>query len=129
MDKTALVEIDMEGGERLLRALDEMGLDVHAALWFYLSDPDEWRFIVSLPLVDQEGHRKAYTVIQSELKKLTPPPRISLKSISAVGLDHHLIQPLRMAAHMYPDVMNGKWFTRTVINNVFIEAAYIYRLK
>ena len=134
MDKTTLVEIDIEGGERLLKALDKADLDIRAALWFYFSDSDKWRLIIAFPLVDQEGPRKAYTLIQSELAKLVPPSRISLEDISAVGLKHHIIQALWAMVREHPDpaiisTISKKWFTRTVMNGVFIEAAYIYRVS
>lgn len=129
MDKTALVGMDMEGGERLLNALDEAGINVHVALWIYLPEPDEWRFMIALPLVDQEGPKKAYTLVRLELAKLDPVPEISLRNISAVGMGHHIIQALQAEAREYPDMMDGKWFARTVISGVFIEAAYIYRAK
>ena len=129
MDKTALVGMDMEGGERLLNALDEAGINVRVALWIYLPEPDEWRLMIALPLVDQEGPKKAYTLIRLELAKLDPAPEISLWNISAVGLGHHIIQALQTEAREYPDMMDGKWFARTVIDGVFIEAAYIYRAK
>ena len=106
MDKVALVGIDIEGGERLLNALDEANLDVRAALWIYLPDPDEWRLMIAFSLVDQKGPKKAYTLIQSELAKLIPPPEISLKNISAVGLEHHLIQALQAAARKYPGMIS-----------------------
>jgi len=132
MDNTALVGllgIDIEGGERLLKALDEADLDVRAALWSYSSDSDRWRLMVAFPLVDEEGPKKAYTLIQSELAKLTPPTGISLSDIWAVGPEHDLIRALREAARKYPGMISKKWFKRTVINGVFIEGAYVYRAK
>ena len=124
-----MVSIDIEGGERLLEALDKIDLNVCAALWSYSSDSDKWRLMIASPLVDQEGPRAAYTVIQSELAELIPPPAISLEDISAVGLEQRLIQALRTAAREYPGMVSKRWFKQTVINGVFIEAAYIYRVE
>ena len=128
-DARVLVGMDIEGGERLLNALDEAESDVRVALWIYLSEPDEWRFMIALPLVDQEGPKKAYTLVQSELAKLDPASEISLRNISAVGLEHHTIQALRTAVRGHPGMMDGRWFTRTAISGVFIEAAFVYRVK
>ncbi len=132
MDKATLVGlvgIDIEDGERLLEALDEASLDIRVALWVYMPDPEEWRFMIALPLVDREGSREAYVRIQSELVKLASPSVISLRNISAVGLEHRLIQALRTAASEYPGMMSKRWFKQTVINGVFIEAAYVYRVE
>ena len=129
MGKAALVGMDIEGGERLLNALEGIGLDIHAALWIYLPEPEEWRLMIASPMVDQEGPRKVYLLILSKLKEVVPPPEISSISISAVGLEHHLIQALRGAARKYPDSMNKKRFTGGVINGAYIDAAYIYYVK
>ena len=131
MDKTALIGLlglDIEGGERLLRALDKADLDIHAALWIYLPDPDEWRLMIAFPLVDREGPKKAYMLIQSELAELTPPPEISLRNISAVGLEHPLIRALQKLVHRDSGT-KGIWLSNNSINNIFIEAAYIYRMS
>ena len=128
-DRIGLIGVNIEDGERLLRALDEANLDIYAALWFYLSESDLWRFIVASPLVDKEGPREVYALIQSELSKLTPPlSEISLKNISVMGLEDDLIKILRVGIprHERP---GGFWFVRNVIDNVFIEAAYIYRIR
>jgi len=129
MDKATLVGIDIEGGTRLLRALDEADFDIHAALWIYLPDPEEWRLMIASPLVDQEGSKKAYTLIQSELARLTPPLEISLRNISAVGLEHRLIKALQRMVQVHRDFdAKGAWISNNSINNIFIEAAYIYRM-
>jgi hypothetical protein len=46
-----------------------------------------------------------------------------------VGLEHRLIQALRTAAREYPGMVSKRWFKQTVINGVFIEAAYVYRVE
>jgi len=133
MDKAALVGllgVDIEGGARLLKALDKAGFDIHAALWIYLPDPEEWRLMIASPLVDQEGPKKAYILIQSELAKLTPPSEISLKNISAVGLEHRLIKALQGMVQVHRDFdSKGAWISNSSSYNIFIEAAYIYRMS
>jgi hypothetical protein len=57
MDKPALVNSDMDAGERLVRGLDEAGLKVTAALWFYMSDSDEWRLMLATPVVVSSEHK------------------------------------------------------------------------
>lgn len=127
MDKTALVERDIEGGERLIVGLDDAGFQVYAAVWFYLSDSDEWRLLLASPFVEKEGPKKAYSFIQSVLKRLSPPSEISLKDISVLSPSHHLIRLLRMAIHTGPGI-SGIRFTRNVIDNTLIEDTYIYRI-
>jgi len=128
MDKTVLVEKDIEDGRRLIKALDKAGFIVDGALWFYLADLDEWRFFLASPLVDKRGPKDAYASIQSVLTQLKPPPRISLKHISVVSPSHELIRLLKKAI-CTGTVISDIRFTRNTINNVFIEDAYIYRVQ
>lgn len=134
MDKTILVEkelimpleVDIEGGRTLLKALEKVDFGVRAALWLYSSDSGRWRLMLGSSLVDQEGPKSAYTVVQSELAKLKPRSRISLWDTSVAGLNDDLIRAL--LTHDY-QILAEDWLRKLVIGNVFIEAAYIYDLE
>lgn len=128
MDKTVLVEKDIEDGKRLVIALDESLFEVRAAMWFYLTDSDEWQLLVASPYVDENGPKKAYNFIQKELAKLSPASEISLKDISVLSPKDDLISLLRIAIRTGPGI-SGIRFTRNVINNRLIEDAYIYRMQ
>jgi len=128
MDKTALVETDIEDGKKLVEALDKANFPVHSALWFYLSESDEWRFIVASSLVDENGPKDAYTQIQRVLAKLSKPFGISLKNISVVSPNDDLIQLLRITISTGPGI-SGIRFARNTINNIFIEDSYLYRVQ
>lgn len=128
MDKTALVEKDVEEGKRLIEALDNAGFQVHAVLWFYLAESDEWRFVVASPLVERKGPKEAYAFVQAVLAQLLPPSGISLEEISVVSPEYDLIRLLKVAIQTGPGI-SGIRFTRNTINNTFIEDAYIYRMQ
>jgi hypothetical protein len=128
MDKTTLVENDIEDGKKLIEALDNASFNVHSALWYYLSDSDQWRFIIASPLVDKKSPKEAYSLIQGILAKISPQIKISLKDVSVVSPKLDLIQLLRIAIHTGPGV-SGIRFKGNTINNVFIEDAYIYRVQ
>jgi hypothetical protein len=127
MDKATLVDADMKAGEVLLNKLDETKFDVRAALWFYMPDSEEWRLILASPTVDAEGPKKAYEIVQSQLQGLDQGYELSLQNISLVGPGDKLIKLLKLAIKTGKGVSHIR-FTRNVINNVFIEDAYIYRL-
>nr|QNO46795.1 hypothetical protein DEIDBPHB_00044 [Methanosarcinales archaeon ANME-2c ERB4] len=127
MDKTALIEQDLQEGKDLIEALDETEFEVDASLWFYSSDSDEWRLLIASPFVEENGPRKSYGFIRSVLTRPSPPSGISLKNISVLSPKHHLIKLLKTTIHTGPD-MAGIRFTRNVINNTLIEDAYIYRI-
>ncbi|MCK4731777.1 MAG: hypothetical protein KAT65_04885 [Methanophagales archaeon] len=128
MDKTALVEKDVEEGKRLIEALDNAGFQVRAVLWFYLAESDEWRFVVASPLVERKGPKEAYAFVQAVLAQLLPPSGISLEEISVVSPEYDLIRLLKVAIQTGPGI-SGIRFTRNTINNTFIEDAYIYRMQ
>ena len=127
MAKAALVENDKEAGEVLLKRLDEMKFDVKAALWFYMPDSEEWRLIFASPAVDKEGPREAYEKVQSQVHELDQHYDLSLQNISLVSPSDNLIKLLKTALKTGPGIFSIR-FTRNVINNVFIEDAYIYRV-
>ena len=128
MDKTALVNKNIEDGKNLIEALDKSDFPLDGALWFYFADSDEWRFLLASPLVDEKGPKEAYALIQSVLAQLQPSLRISLKHISVLSPKSELIQLLRRAIRTGPGISEIR-FTRNTINNKFIEDAFIYRIK
>jgi len=126
MDKPVLVNSDMEAGERLVRDLDKAGLTVTAALWFYMSDSDEWRLMLAMPVVDEKGPKVAYEQIQAQLESLGQH-ELSLQNISVVSPGDDLIKLLGLAINTGSNIAHMR-FTRNIINGVFIEDAYVYRL-
>ena len=127
MDKTVLVERDIQEGKDLVEALDKTEFKVDASLWFYSSDSDEWRLLIASPFVEENGPRKSYGFIRSVLTQPSLPSGISLKNISVLSPDHQLIKLLKTVFSTGPDIA-GIRFTRNVINNTLIEDAYIYRI-
>lgn len=128
MDGTALVGVDIEGGERLTNALVQEGLEVFAAFWFYFSDSDEWQFMVALPSVNEKGPKQAYALVQSVLDKLDPPPAISLRDVAVADPEDSLIRALRRTLGTGTGKTRSVWFTQNVVFNILVEAAYIYRM-
>jgi len=128
MDKTTLVGIDIDGGEKLISTLERAGLDIRAALWLYSSDPDKLELVIASPFIDQNGPKKTYTFIQAELAKMEPSPEIDLEDISVLSPKNRLIEALLRMREIYPTSII-KWLSREVVNGVYIEAAYIHRLK
>ena len=108
MDRTVLVGLDLDGGERLLKALDEAGLDIRAAFWLYFPEPEEWRLVFATPVVDKKGPLKVYSLIRSILQKLEPVPDISFRHITVVGTKSDDFKFLR--------------------KDIYIEDSYVYRM-
>ncbi len=128
MVTTSLVENEIEVGGKLVWKLDEACIPVRAALWHYLSEPDEWRLVIASPLVDSEGPKAVYARIYEAVRGLFKCGGISLNDTSVVSLNHSLIKLLRGAIGTGPGVA-GTRFSRNTINNVYVADAYIYRLE
>jgi hypothetical protein len=121
-------EIISAGSELILR-LDKERFIVSAALWFYLTDYNAWRFIIASPEVRVEGPRKAYKKIQSVISRMPEDkPKIPLKDITIVDSNDQLISLLRVAIKT-DDIFSPIRFSRNTINLNYIEDTYIYRLK
>jgi hypothetical protein len=110
-----------------LSKLDEIEFNVKAALWFYVQDSEEWRLIIASPIVDKDGPKKAYEKVQSQLQELDGRYKLSLRNISLVSPSDKLIKALKSVFKLDKAISPIR-FTRNVINGVFIEDAYIYRL-
>jgi hypothetical protein len=128
MVKTALVEQDIEDGRKLIKALEQADLPVDAALWLYLPEPEEWRFMIASPLVDQKGSREVYAFVQSVLKKMSPSFRISLSNVAVVSPSYGLVQSVRQMLRANPNKISDLRFTKNVIDHQFVEDAYIYHM-
>ena len=72
MAASPLVKDDIDLGKKAAAALDAANLRVPAVFWLYVSDAEDWRFVVGTPIVDSDGPSAAYTRIGQALKKIAP---------------------------------------------------------
>lgn len=129
MAKTSLVEPDIDGGAKLVEALDEAGLRVEAAFWFLIPELSAWRLFIASPIVASQGRRAAYESVQNVLGRLTSAgiEAPTLDEISAVSPDNEIVRLLSSAVSTGPGISTIR-FTSNTVNGVFIEDAVIYRL-
>ena len=117
----------IDAGKNLTERLDRHDLGVIAAMWFYLSDEDEWRLVVAFPKLDTDP-KAAYAEVQSALPEDPDTgARLSLRNITVVSPSDSLLVALRTVAPTGPGI-SGIRATRNRINNVFVDDAYIYRM-
>src|SRR5258706_3340299 len=126
--KESLSEQMISAGSDLIRRLDEAGLKVSGALWFYDMDSNDWRLIIVSPDVRVKGVKTVYEEVQSVVRA-TPDDQsiISLKDISVVDSDDPLISLLKVAIKTDNGISRIR-FSRNMINGTLIEDSYIYRL-
>jgi hypothetical protein len=128
MDKTVLVDQDIEGGRRLVQALDEERFPVVASLWLFIPEESAWRLLIASPRVGELGPRATYAIIQGILvkKRLDLP----LYRISVVTPGDPLVGELRVFAGTDPAPFVGRTsLQNTVVGDLYVEGAYIYRAE
>jgi len=125
MDKTALVEIDIDGGERLINALEESGLHIQVAMWLYFPEPEEWRLVFATPMVDRKGPLKVYTFIQSILNNIVPALDIPLRYITVMSSKDKLTKAL----HKNFQGMKNSHLRKSFLDGIYIEEAFIYKVS
>jgi hypothetical protein len=127
MDKATLVDIDITGGERVLQILDRASFKVSVALWLYSSEFEAWRLNIASPLVDTEGPKEAYIRLLSALRAADPDLTANL-TITLVSPKDPLMRALRRTFGAASNV-HGMRLGNNVIDGLFVEQAYVYRIK
>lgn len=113
-------------GEELLRAVDNSGVHVTAALWLLPPDEASWRLVISSPEVAAKGPHAFYQKIDQVLRKLGGQV-LSTSLVSALPPSHPLLSLLRITLKTGPGISNTR-STQNVINGVLIPDALVYRL-
>lgn len=118
----------IRAGEALVRRLDARDVNLRSALWLYSPELEEWKLLLAVPAVADEGPRGVYQQIQHALSESgSEVDGLSLSNIRVLKPDAPLISLLRKAIHTGPGI-SGIRFTNNVINGIVIEDAYIYRV-
>jgi hypothetical protein len=126
MDKTALVNFDIETGREIIEALDGANLTVKVALWVYLPEYEDWRLVVSARYVEPLEIRAAYkrlidALISAGFTPEKTPPILLLpitdpfiKELRRIFAKTRTVEGMRLGSQM--------------IGGRFVEDAYVYRI-
>ena len=114
----------VDAGARLLGLLDEGGILITAAFWFFDPEAQTWKYILASPRVNTDGPLKVYRTLQEYVGRAG----LTLQDIAVVSPHEPLVDLLRVAIRTSPTDIAGIRFTANTINNVFINDAYIYRV-
>jgi hypothetical protein len=129
-------ELKEMGREMSLR-LRERGFELVCSLWLYHPESNRWRLVLASPIVDREGPRKAYEIIEQILQE-NWEMGIWLRDISAVSPSDPLIQALRSLGKiellppnyaLSPRDDVGRKYTRSRLGDIFLEDAYIFLVE
>ncbi|MBI2218818.1 MAG: hypothetical protein HYU51_16150 [Candidatus Rokubacteria bacterium] len=112
----------IEAGRKLLEELDRQGARVGSAFWSYDIDADEWRLVLSMPMVERLGVRAAYDHITRALKAAGIQD-LYLRQIAAVSPHERIVASLSGAIRTRSELR----VSRSVVGDEWIEGAYVYR--
>ncbi len=124
------------GRDMSLRLL-EKGFELVCSLWLYHPESNRWRLVLASPIVDREGPRKAYEIIEQILQE-NWEMGIWLRDISAVSPSDPLVQALRSLGKIdllppkyaaTPRDNVGRKYTRSRLGDIFVEDAYIFLVE
>lgn len=128
MVASALVSEKIDRGGRLIKKLDASSFPVTAAFWYYFPEAEHWRLVIASPMVDAKGRQAAYGEIHRIQRRAARLPLLSVGEITAVSPRDPLVKLLSSAIRTGSG-LSGIAFSRNVVNGVYIEDAYIYRLS
>jgi hypothetical protein len=127
MVKTTLVNVDLEKGLLVVRALEGGNLKIGAALWLYATEYEDWRIFISARAFDELKPKAAYhylddLLIAAGLSPEDTPPIIILP------MTDPFIRALRRMFGKTKSVEGMRLGLQT-IGDRFIEDAYVYRIS
>lgn len=125
--KDQLTEAMVDSGAELTRKLDELGLAICAAFWYFMPEINEWRLLFASPEVSERGPRGVYEKIQLALEQLGE--RAAAAPLSAIGLldqNADLVKALRTVIRAGNGIGRLRISKNAALGH-FIDDALIYR--
>ena len=110
-----------------MRTLDQSALSISVALWLYLSDYADWRFVLSSRRLDAAGSSRAYGLVHDALTAAG----ISLEQTPALlilKMSSPLIQSLRRT-YSKTESVEGMRLGGQLIGDRFVVDALVYRIR
>jgi hypothetical protein len=100
---------------------------VKSAFWLYDPEIPDWRLVLGMPMVEQQGMATTYDAI-AEVFRTTPITGIYLRQIQLERPTEPLIASVSRAIQTGPHIQDPPiHVARSVFDHNLIEEAYIYR--
>ena len=127
MDKAALVTIEPPKGTEWLKALDDAELGIAVALWAYLSEYEDWRFVLSARRLDRVPMRQAYGLVHDAFERAGFPLE-KTPTLLILPMNDRFIRELRRIFGKAKSV-EGMRLGGQLIGDRFVEDALVYRIR
>jgi hypothetical protein len=131
MDKTALVEKQVEEGKLLLSELDKRKLDIKAAFWIYDDSYSSWKLMIassSNSLDVKNDVLKAYGVLTEVIRSIPNLSTLSGSDVVLIPVDHPLIKNIAPLIETGTEIANIT-LSKTLVNEAYIEGMHLYRMN
>jgi|SRR3989338_2310669 len=125
----SLEDQDVERAKNLLKVMDKTGIKPESFLWYYLSDNQAWRLVISSSKFNNKSISDNYKEFINRFKSNKYVREIGLENVTLVDSSDDLIKLLKTAIKTNPHSISGIKFKSSNINNTYIDDAYIYRLS
>jgi hypothetical protein len=127
MGKALLVNLDLDIGAEVLKALDAAKLQVKVALWLFSPDHEDWFLVLASRQLDAAGPGEDFGLIHKALDKAGFPLERQ-PAIMPLRMDDSVIRDLR---RMYSKSKNveGMRLGPQMIGDWFVEDAVVYRIS
>lgn len=127
MAPAALVNFDIENGQKVIDALDQAGKNPKVALWAKLPDYENWRLILASDRFDQDSQFSGYTEILKALEEAGIPIN-RRPSIFMRPMDNAMIRALRKVFSSAKDTYGMRLGGQT-FGDKYLEDAFVYRIQ
>jgi hypothetical protein len=125
--KEELTDTMIDAGARLLRKLDDLGVPIDAAFWYFDLEKTAWRLRIFSPEVARKGPLDLYLTINRLIKELGGKASSVLSFMVSLRIDADLLAALAALTRTGPGIHRIR-HTRTAANGRYIEDVLIYRI-
>ncbi len=127
MVKTTLVNVDLERGLQVVRALEAGHLKIGAALWLYATEYEDWRVFISARAFDELKPRAAHHYLDELLIAAGLPPETTPPIVILPMTDPFIKALRRMLGKTKSD--EGMRLGGQMIGDRFVVDAFVYRIS
>lgn len=122
------LEPKIELGKLVLELLDKKNINPNVFIWFYLTNSNSWRLVISADTYNNKDIKDYYKSFIEQFGNENIIKEIGLSNITIVPDTDNLINILKMEIRTDKKSISDIRFKSNVINGVLIDDAYIYRL-
>jgi len=126
MAETPLVSSDVESGKELVQLLDEVNFPFTGAAWIYFTDAQEWRLVIRTPKAAKNLQEAFLEMARAMDAKGDLRKRLDLARVKLVPPTDKMLELIGRV--MRVEGKGSVWFRKNVINGIYIDDAFIYRL-